>query len=194
MNGFHEIGWEVEFLSQCESHKLSMQKQSYSESGIQESLLGRVGSLIRRKSKSKPSQDSRAQTSGGLSASSGGAEFPDFQEQTQILQTRIELASKYCQRRPYKLKRSSKKEKQTVGPSMPREPPFPGMGQIAGLTGVVESPLRRIDVGSSQTVREADVTSTPSYIFTLCRMQLANPHPTRKQPKVDIFCDIQKAV
>ena len=122
LGALHSIHWDLEFSPPTETPKISPLPHAYSEPAIAETLLTRVGSLVRKKSKSKTSHESPPGTSGGHSSSSGSTESPDYQEQAQILHTRIDLTWKFCQRRAYKIKRLSRsRERPTSGASTSRD-------------------------------------------------------------------------
>ena len=168
------LHWDLEFWPKPASAKLSSQKRSLTESDFG-SLLGRAVSLIRIRSRSRASLDSQPQTSTGFSVGSGGAEQPALQEQTQILQTRIELASKYCQRRPYKLKRLHKLRDRVMSGSSSSSHEGHGLGGKTHGFNAEQTPLHR-----TASKANSALLPTPS-IFRLCRKDLADPHLPQKQ-------------
>jgi len=170
----HVLHWDLEFVQQTGAQGLA-QQSPLADSRMQGSLFSRVGSIRMMKSKSKASVDSEAYTCGAHSTASGGTELADHQEQAQVLQTRIELQTKYCQRRPFKLKRYYRgKDKPTTSAKE---------FQLATF-GFGEGSFSRI--GEQQQGFNFEEACQTSYVFALARAELARPKLKPPQP-VSVF-------
>jgi len=88
------------------------------------------------------------------------------------------LASKYCQRRPFRLKRIHRL-REPSGSSTPKEGPS-GFALFNNLAEILERPLQRMTPERSHR----EVISNPSYTFSLCRHELAQPQSASKAKHV----------
>eukprot|EP00210_Caulerpa_lentillifera_P002133 g2047.t1 len=161
LHGFQLLDWELEFTCLKKPKYRRAPDPGFSDSSRQGSLMSPVRSLTRVKSRSRPSLESSPAVGSSKSTSSTSSEFPDYQEQTRIFQTRIDLTTMYSQRRPFRVKKSSKRGS--------REGP-----RASTRTGRVElAPPRSLLHGVYSVTQESDQGLTESWIFTYCRQGLA---------------------